>query len=49
MRKKIKLSKLEEYLKEYKKTKYTIILMDRTLNRHLKEIQEPANNSWADY
>ena len=42
--KKIKLSELEEYLKENKKADYTIILMDGTLNTHLKEIQETADN-----
>ena len=30
------------YLKEYKKAEYTIMLMDGTLNSHLKEIQEAA-------
>ena len=33
-----------KYLKEYKKAEYTIMLMDRTLNIHLKEIQETADN-----
>ena len=28
------------YLKEYKKADYTIMLMNETLNKHLKEIQE---------
>lgn len=32
------------YLKEYKKAEYTIMLMDGTLNTHLKEIQEIADN-----
>ena len=32
-----------KYLKEYKKAKYTIMLMKGTLNTHLKEIQETAN------
>lgn len=31
-----------KYLKEHKKANYTIILMDGTLNAHLKEIQETA-------
>ena len=31
-----------KYLKEYKKADYTIMLMDGTLNAHLKEIQETA-------
>ena len=31
-----------KYLKEHKKTEYTIMLMDGTLNTHLKEIQETA-------
>ena len=30
------------YLKEHKKAEYTILLMDGTLNKHLKEIQEIA-------
>ena len=30
------------YLKEYKKADYTIMLMNETLNKHLKEIQETA-------
>ena len=33
-----------KYLKEHKKAEYTIMLMDRTLNTHLKEIQETADN-----
>ena len=33
-----------KYLKEYKKAEYTIMLMDGTLNTHLKEIQETADN-----
>lgn len=33
-----------KYLKEYKKADYTIMLMDGTLNTHLKEIQEIADN-----
>ena len=32
------------YLKEYKKADYTIMLMNGTLNTHLKEIQETADN-----
>ena len=32
------------YLKEHKKADYTIMFMDGTLNTHLKEIQETANN-----
>ena len=32
------------YLKGYKKAEYTIMLMDGTLNTHLKEIQETADN-----
>lgn len=31
------------YLKENKKAEYSIMLMDGTLNNHLKEIQETAN------
>ena len=31
-----------KYLKEYKKAEYTIMLMEGTLNAHLKEIQEIA-------
>ena len=30
------------YLKEHKKAKYSIMLVDGTLNKHLKEIQEIA-------
>ena len=33
-----------EYLKEYKKAEYTIMLMDGTLNTHLKELQEIVKN-----
>lgn len=33
-----------KYLKEYKKADYTIMLMDGTLNAHLKELQETADN-----
>ena len=32
------------YLKEHKKADYTIMLMNGTLNAHLKEIQEIADN-----
>ncbi len=32
------------YLKENKKADYTIMLMDGTLNAHLKEIQETADS-----
>ena len=32
------------YLKEHKKADYTIMLMNGTLNAHLKEIQETAQN-----
>lgn len=32
-----------KYLKEHKKAEYLIMLMDGTLNSHLKEIQETAN------
>ena len=32
------------YLKGHKKAEYTIMLMDGTLNTHLKEIQETADN-----
>ena len=32
------------YLKEHKKAEYTIMLMDGTLNTHLKEIQKTADN-----
>ena len=31
------------YLKENKKAEYSIMLMDGTLNNHLREIQETAN------
>lgn len=31
------------YLKEHKKAEYTIMIMEGTLNTHLKEIQETAN------
>ena len=31
-----------KYLKEHQKPNYTIMLMDGTLNAHLKEIQETA-------
>ena len=33
-----------KYLKEHKKSDYTIMFMDGTLNAHLKEIQETADN-----
>lgn len=33
-----------KYLKEHKKADYTIILMHGTLNTHIKEIQEIADN-----
>lgn len=33
-----------KYLKEHKKADYTVMLMDGTLNTHLKEIQETADN-----
>ncbi len=33
-----------KYLKEHKKADYTIMLMDGTLNIHLKEIQETADS-----
>ncbi len=33
-----------KYLKEYKKANYTIMLMNGTLNTHLKELQETADN-----
>lgn len=33
-----------KYLKEHKKADYTIMIMDGTLNAHLKEIQETADN-----
>lgn len=32
------------YLKEHKKADYSIMLLDGTLNTHLKEIQETAEN-----
>lgn len=32
------------YLKEHKKAEYTIMFMNGTLNTHLKEIQETADN-----
>ena len=32
------------YLKEHKKAEYSIMLLDGTLNAHLKEIQEKAQN-----
>ena len=32
------------FLKEHKKAEYTIMLMNGTLNKHLKEIQETAQN-----
>lgn len=32
------------YLKGYKKADYTIMLMNGTLNTHIKEIQETADN-----
>jgi len=32
-----------KYLKEYKKADYTIMLMEGTLNTHLKELQETAD------
>lgn len=41
---KITLNKYENYLKEYKKADYTIMLMNGTLNTHVKEIQETADN-----
>ena len=31
-----------KYLKEYKKSDYTIMLMNGRLNTHLKELQETA-------
>ena len=34
-----------KYLKEYKKAEYTIMLMEGTLNAHLKEIQEIAEKN----
>ena len=33
-----------KYLKEHKKADYTILLMNGTLNAHLKEIQETSDN-----
>ena len=33
-----------KYLNEHKKDNYTIMLMNGTLNTHLKEIQETADN-----
>ena len=33
-----------KYLKEHKKAEYTIMLMGGTLNTHLKEIQQTADN-----
>ena len=36
---KITLNKYGNYLKEYKKADYTIMLMNGTLNTHVKEIQ----------
>ena len=33
------------YLKEHKKAEYTIILINGTLNAHLQELQETADNS----
>lgn len=33
-----------KYLKEHKKAEYTIMLMNGTLNAHLKEIQEIADS-----
>lgn len=33
-----------KYLKEYKKADYTVMLMDGTLNAHLKDLQETADN-----
>lgn len=33
-----------KYLKERKKAEYTIMLMDGTLNTHLKELQETAES-----
>ena len=35
---KITLNKYGNYLKEYKKADYTIMLMNGTLNTHIKEI-----------
>ena len=33
-----------KFLKENRKAEYTIMFMNGTLNKHLKEIQETANN-----
>ena len=33
-----------KYLKEHKKAEYTIMFIDGVLNKHLKEIQETAQN-----
>ena len=33
-----------KYLKEHEKADYTIMLMDGTLNTHLKQLQETADN-----
>lgn len=33
-----------KYLKEHKKADYTIMLMDGTLNTHLRELQETADS-----
>ena len=33
-----------KFLKENKKAEYTIMFINRTLNKHLKEIQETAEN-----
>ena len=33
-----------KYLKEHKKAEYTIMFMNGTLNAHLKELQETADN-----
>ena len=33
-----------KFLKEYKKADYTIMLVNGTLNTHLKELQETADN-----
>lgn len=33
-----------KYLKEHKKAEYTIMFIDGILNKHLKEIQETAQN-----
>ncbi len=33
-----------KYLKEHKKAEYTIMIMNGTLNTHIKEIQEIADN-----